>query len=75
MSEQEAHSSTVMAAAFFMEPESQPIWSDFLPRALKSGSFLAKPGPVVVGKGLESVQAAVDTFKGPVSAQKIVVTL
>ncbi|KAK4499601.1 hypothetical protein PRZ48_010119 [Zasmidium cellare] len=51
------------------------VFEDFLPKALKAGTFKPAPSPVVVGKGLESVQAAVDKMLGGVSAQKLVVTL
>lgn len=51
------------------------IWRDFLPQALARGSFLAKPDPLVVGEGLESLQAACDRARAGVSAQKVVVVL
>ena len=37
--------------------------------------FVAAPKPMVVGKGLESIQAAMETTKRGVSARKVVVTL
>jgi hypothetical protein len=36
------------------------VYEDFLPYALADGSFVAAPEPVVVGKGLEFVQAGLD---------------
>lgn len=51
------------------------MYKDFLPQALREGRYLAKPDPVVVGEGLESVQAGMDKLKEGVSAGKIVVTL
>lgn len=36
------------------------IFEDFLPNALKAGNFVPAPEPLVVGRGLESVQGAVD---------------
>lgn len=51
------------------------IFSDFLPKALEKGSFKGKPDPLVVGKGLESAQKALDTHKAGVSARKVVVVL
>ena len=54
---------------------SRVIYTDFLPRALAEGRFVAAPDPHVVGKGLKSVQAALDLQKKGVSASKLVVTL
>jgi len=51
------------------------VWRDFLPQALEKGSFLAKPDPEVVGKGLEAVQSGLDKNKAGVSAVKVVITL
>ena len=51
------------------------IYEDFLPKALKSGSFIPAPSALVVGKGLENVQAAIDLQAKGTSAQKVVVTL
>lgn len=51
------------------------MFEDFLPKALAAGTFVPAPPPVVVGKGLESVQAAVDKIVEGVSAQKLVVSL
>lgn len=51
------------------------VWQDFLPAALKTGQFKPTPPPEVVGKGLESLQGALDKQKAGVSAKKIVVTL
>jgi hypothetical protein len=51
------------------------IYEDFLPKALEAGSYKPAPEPLVVGQGLESIQAAVDLHRAGVSAQKIVVKL
>ncbi|KAL4807423.1 zinc-binding oxidoreductase CipB [Aspergillus unguis] len=51
------------------------VYEDYLPKALKAGTFVPAPGPLVVGKGLESVQAAVDRLAQGTSAQKVVVSL
>lgn len=52
------------------------VWVDYLPKALGSGSFVAATEPVVFGKGLESLQGAVDHLRiNGASAQKVVVTL
>jgi NADPH:quinone reductase-like Zn-dependent oxidoreductase len=51
------------------------IYEDFLPKALEVGSFVPAPEPLVAGKGLESIQGAVDLMAKGVSAKKIVVLL
>ncbi|KAI0188895.1 chaperonin 10-like protein [Xylaria flabelliformis] len=57
-------------------PLAETIYGKFLPQALASGRYKCEPKPLVVGKGLESVQAAFDISKtGSVSCQKLVVTL
>ncbi|KAI0468041.1 GroES-like protein [Xylaria cf. heliscus] len=57
-------------------PLAETIFGKFLPQALASGKYKCEPKPLVVGKGLESVQAAFDlSKKGGVSCQKLVVVL
>ncbi|KAH7361075.1 oxidoreductase [Rhexocercosporidium sp. MPI-PUGE-AT-0058] len=51
------------------------IFEDFIPAALAAGKYVAAPKPKIAGKGLESLQAALDMWKSGVSASKIVVTL
>jgi NADPH:quinone reductase-like Zn-dependent oxidoreductase len=51
------------------------IYADFLPEALEKGQFKPTPPPLVVGHGLESIQAAMDRQRQGVSARKVVVTL
>ncbi|KAK6949891.1 hypothetical protein Daesc_008214 [Daldinia eschscholtzii] len=51
------------------------IYNDFLPSALKAGTFVPAPEPRIVGQGLEKIQEAVDLVKKGVSATKLVVTL
>jgi NADPH:quinone reductase-like Zn-dependent oxidoreductase len=48
---------------------------DFLSKALAEGKFQPKPDPKIVGKGLESVQTALETVTKGMSTEKIVVTL
>ena len=50
------------------------VWRDFLPGALEKG-YVAAPSPLVVGKGLEYVQAGLDLLRKGVSAKKVVVSL
>ncbi|CAD6594524.1 MAG: hypothetical protein ASARMPRED_000587 [Alectoria sarmentosa] len=51
------------------------IYVDFLPQALAEGTYIAAPDPLVVGKGLEYIQAGYDLQRKGVSAKKIVVSL
>ena len=51
------------------------IYEDFLLKALAEGTFVAAPEPLVVGKGLEYVQAGFDLQKKGESAKKVVVSL
>jgi NADPH:quinone reductase-like Zn-dependent oxidoreductase len=51
------------------------IFEDFLPKALEAGRYLYAPEPLIVGKGLESIQKALEVMKKGVSAQKVVVSL
>ena len=51
------------------------VYNDFLPIALAEGKFVPAPEPLVVGKGLEFVQEALNLSKKGVSAKKVVVTL
>ncbi|KAF6806323.1 hypothetical protein CSOJ01_08899 [Colletotrichum sojae] len=50
-----------------------PVWGDFVPKALERGRLLARPEPVVVGTGLEAVQGGLDRLKEGVSARRLVV--
>lgn len=34
------------------------VYTDYMPKALTEGSYVAAPEPEIVGKGVESVQAA-----------------
>ncbi|KAI8943937.1 GroES-like protein [Xylaria longipes] len=57
-------------------PLAETIFGSFLAQALASGRYKCAPKPLVVGKGLEAVQAAFDVSKtGTVSCQKLVVAL
>ena len=65
----------VMAGNFKDYEFSHVIYGDFLPKALAEGTFVPKPEPEVVGKGLESIQAGLDAQKKGVSAKKVVISL
>jgi NADPH:quinone reductase-like Zn-dependent oxidoreductase len=49
------------------------VWRDYVPGALAKGLLVPAPEPLVVGKGLRSVQHGLDVQKRGVSAKKIVV--
>ncbi|KAL5114580.1 hypothetical protein ACEQ8H_007549 [Pleosporales sp. CAS-2024a] len=51
------------------------VWAKFVPEALESGALKALPPPVVVGRGLESVQKGLEAQKKGVSFGKIVIEL
>ena len=51
------------------------IYVDFLPKALADGRDVAALDPLVIGQGLEQIQAAMDAQKKGVSARKVVVSL
>lgn len=51
------------------------VFTDFLPKALETGSYVASPDPEIVGKGLESVQMAYDRQAKGMSAEKAVVSV
>lgn len=46
-----------------------------MPKALVTGAYVPAPDPLVVGKGLESVQEAVDLINKGVLVRKLVVPL
>ena len=54
---------------------SKVIYEDFLPQALADGQYVAAPEPVVIGKGLDHIQAGLDAQKQGVSAKKVVISL
>ena len=54
---------------------SKVLYEDFLPQALAAGHYVAAPEPVVVGKGLDHIQAGLDAQRQGVSAKKVVVSL
>lgn len=51
------------------------VFHDYVPGALRRGDLLALPEAEVVGRGLESVQKAMDVLAAGVSAKKIVVEI
>ena len=68
-------SKMIWGASLMDDDISTVIYEDFLPQALADGRYLAAPEPLVIGKGLEHIQAGLDAQKKGVSAKKIVITL
>ncbi|KAJ5709783.1 hypothetical protein N7493_010074 [Penicillium malachiteum] len=52
-----------------------PVWKDYVTPALRSGKIQCLPPPLIVGRGLEHIQSALDKAKAGVSATKLVVEL
>ena len=52
-----------------------PAWENFVAPALENGQLKCLPEPLVIGRGLESLQKALNTLKAGVSARKVVVEL
>ncbi|KAJ5587305.1 alcohol dehydrogenase [Penicillium hispanicum] len=49
------------------------VWQKYLPEALRTGKFQAKPDPFVITGGLEKVQEGIDILRQGVSAKKVVI--
>lgn len=65
---------TVQATSIFGNEVGRHIWREFLPKALKSGTIVPKPDPLVAGEELRSMQLGLDKLKSGVSAAKVVIT-
>lgn len=68
----------VFAANLADEPNkhaANAVWRDYVPDALRTGQLKALPEPMVVGKGLQNIQHAMDVQRGGVSAKKVVVSI
>lgn len=60
---------------FGISPVTHPVWESYVPEALQQGKLRCVPEPLVIGKGLESVQKGCDKNKEGVSAKKVVIEL
>lgn len=65
----------VVGSSLKNTPVSTAIYADFLPQALAAKTFTVAPEPLVIGHGLDQVQAAFDANRRGISARKAVVTL
>jgi len=72
---QNASESVKVGNVFGINPVTHPVWKDYLPEALQQGKLRCVPEPLVVGKGLESLQKGCDKNKEGVSAKKVVIEL
>lgn len=68
-------SSVKVASVFGINPLTHPVWEGYITPALEQGKLMAVPEPLVVGKGLESVQKGLQKNKEGVSAKKVVIEL
>jgi NADPH:quinone reductase-like Zn-dependent oxidoreductase len=60
---------------FAVDDVAAPVWRDYVTAALRAGKLKCLPAPLVVGKGLEHIQAALQKCEAGVSATKLVVEL
>ncbi|KAL2869546.1 zinc-binding alcohol dehydrogenase family protein [Aspergillus lucknowensis] len=60
---------------FAVDDVAGPVWREYVTSALEMGRLKALPEPVIVGKGLEGVQLALEKYRVGVSATKLVVEL
>ena len=68
-------SSIKVGQIFGINKLTHPLWRDYFTKALESGQIRPLPEPLIVGKGLESVQKGLDENKKGVSAKKVVIEL
>lgn len=66
---------TVFAISIKDSEVAKAVYEDFLPEALKKGSFVPAPKATVIGNGLDKIQEGLDKLKQGVSATKLVVSL
>lgn len=69
--------SNVQATFFYcLQPElTGPVWLNYITPALEAGKLKCLPEPLIVGKGLESIQKGLDIHRKGVSAKKVVIEL
>ena len=68
-------SSVKSGAVFGINENTHVLWREFMTPALEKGVLKCLPEPLVIGKGLESVQKGLDENKKGVSAKKVVIEL
>jgi NADPH:quinone reductase-like Zn-dependent oxidoreductase len=60
---------------FAVNDAATPVWRDYVTPALEAGKLKCLPPPLVVGKGLEFIQTALERCGAGVSATKVVVEI
>ena len=60
----------IFGTALFDNEVGPMIYANFLPSALADGRYVAAPDPLVVGRGLDQIPAALEAQKNGVSAQE-----
>ncbi|KAK3292731.1 putative quinone oxidoreductase [Chaetomium fimeti] len=60
---------------FAVDDVATPVWRDYVTPALREGKLKCLPPPLVVGKGLEYIQEALEKCEAGVSATKLVVEI
>ena len=65
----------VFGSSLKLNEVSKAIYEDFMPRALKEGTYKIAPEPQIIGKGLEQITKGLDIQRKGVSAKKIVISL
>jgi hypothetical protein len=68
-------SSVKSGQVFGINENTHVLWKEFITPALEKGVLKCLPEPLVIGKGLESVQKGLDENKKGVSAKKVVIEL
>ena len=68
-------SSVKAGSVFGINENTHVLWKEFITPALEKGVLKCLPEPLVIGKGLESVQKGLDENKKGVSAKKVVIEL
>ena len=51
------------------------VWRRYIPQALATGAFQAKPDPIIIEGGLGKVQEGIDLLRKGVSAKKVVIEI
>ena len=69
------HTKSVFGTSLLANEVGPMIYADFLPEALAGGRYVAAPDPLVIGRGLDQIQAGLAFQKKGVSAKKVVVLL
>jgi len=64
-----------VAHVFGVNPMTHPVWEKYITPALEDEKLKCVPEPLIIGKGLESVQAGLNKNKEGVSAKKVVIEL